>query len=99
MRRDKMRRGEHVGVWLCLKLPGSHAIPFFCLGLLLFGGYQADSCLELKKGSYGRLPLRGGLSSLVTRNDRGFPGPGRERSGTIRRRSGIDARAGRITLL
>ena len=55
--------------------------------------------MELKKGSYGRLPLRGGLSLLVTRNDRGFPGPERERTGTVRRRSGINARAGIITLL
>ena len=54
--------------------------------------------MELKKGGYGRLPLRGGLSLLVTRNDRGFPGPGRERTGTIRRRSEIDARAAIITL-
>ena len=89
MRLDKMRRGERVGVWVYLKLPGSHAILYFLFcALLLFGGYQADSCLELKKGSYGRrlLTLRGGLSLLVTRNDRGFPGPGRERTGTIRRR-------------
>ena len=96
MRQDETRRACR-GMGLP-QIAGVSRHLFFCLGVLLFGGYQADSSLELKKGSYGRVPLRGGLSLLVTRNDRGFPGSGRERTRTIRRRSGINARAAIITL-